>query len=463
MLALAPAAPSAPQWVVESKWRVPLDLLLIVALAFTIVPDALNFSDLDSFAQFQSTDYGFVARVQWFPLFAIGLAIILMRLKLAWALFKEVNPFLVAIMLWIIASTLWSYEPEISFRRGFKIVGMMWVAYAFFLVSWEPMGVLRALRTGCYWLCAASVIFVLVKPEYGIHQGVVEPGLKGAWRGVTNHKNGLGILTAVSVCLWVHAWASRDLPLRKCLLPLAATFICLIGSRSTTALLASIATGGAVIYFLRAPPRLRSPMFLIAGFALVMALLSLLFIFTGIPTPLEALGALAGGFGKDATLTGRDAIWGAVITEIGKHPWIGCGFNGYWVIGQPWGPSGDVLRSIGFAPLQAHNGYLDILNELGIIGFVLLIGMLVWQFRQIAQVNRFDRSTAAFGFAYLVYDLILNITESNFLRPTFLPCLVEFIVIVACARSMLQHKFRQQYALAEAPSLPPPTSLAKST
>ncbi len=447
MVATAQALYPAPaqQWVVDERARLLLDIMMMVAIMFTIVPEAFSFAELDRPNQFSGTDLGFVARVQWFPLFGIGAAIIVMRARLAWALLKEVNPFLILIMIWIFLSTFWSYQPDITLRRAVKITGMMLVAYCYFLVNWEPSAILRNLRRICYWLCAGSIIFVIVKPEYAVHQGIAEPNLKGAWRGLTNHKNALGILTAVSMSLWVHAWASRDVQARHCVLPLISVFICLLGSKSTTALVSSFATSAAVVYFLRAPARLRTPFFFIAAALAFVMLTCVLFIFTGALSLGDALAVVAGSLGKDATLTGRDAIWGAVWTEIGRHPWIGCGFNGYWVIGEPWGPSGDVLRSIGFAPLQAHNGYLDILNELGIIGFTLLLLMLGYQFWQISVVNKFDRVTASYGFAYLIYDLILNITESNFLRPTFLPCLVEYIVIIACARTLLQQKLLQQY------------------
>ena len=73
--------------------------------------------------------------------------------------------------------------------------------------------------------------------------------------------------------------------------------------------------------------------------------------------------------GKDITFTGRTYLWAAIWEVIKKHILIGCGFQGYWVISNK-----DLLelyKNFVWLPNQAHNGYLDILNEIGIVGLVL--------------------------------------------------------------------------------------------
>ena len=58
-----------------------------------------------------------MARVQWFPLFGIAIWVIAMRWRLALALLREVNPFLLLSMSWIALSTFWSYTPDVTVRR----------------------------------------------------------------------------------------------------------------------------------------------------------------------------------------------------------------------------------------------------------------------------------------------------------------------------------------------------------
>lgn len=428
-------------WVRDTRLGWWLNLLLGLSFVITLTPDAFNFSTLDQPGGLKE-GYGFIARVQWFPLFAIGALITVWRRKLAWQLLKATNPFLILLLVWIFISVLWSGpHQDVSLRRAVKILGMGLVVFSYFLADWTPMGAIRVLRNACALMVFASIIFVLVQPQYGIHQGLAEPNLKGAWRGVTTHKNALGILCSMAAILWAHAWVVRDAAPLRCVLVLAAVIVCLLGSKSTTGLVTSVSSGGLVFYLLSAPPALRSPAFILGALSLVVSLLCLVFIFTGIPTLSELLGAATGGVGKDAGFTGRDLIWGAVLDEVAKHPWIGTGYNAFWISTDLSSPSADIIRTIKFAPLQAHNGYLEILNELGIIGLVMLAGFLAYQFWQLSKLYLLDRRVAAFGIAYLAYDMLLNISEANFLRPTFAPSLVEWVVVIATARSMLHHQW----------------------
>ncbi|MDE2431171.1 MAG: hypothetical protein KGM99_20810, partial [Burkholderiales bacterium] len=67
-------------------------------------------------------------------------------------------------------------------------------------------------------------------------------------------------------------------------------------------------------------------------------------------------------------------------------------------------------------PLQSHNGYLDILNEQGIVGLCLTILLLFTQARKLAILARLDRHQAAFWTAMLVVVIITNLTESSLFR-----------------------------------------------
>lgn len=444
LAATLPHTATPAEWTSDSRYSLWLKLLLGLSFVITFTPDSFDYSTLDQLGTMTGEGYGLFARVQWFPLFGIGALLVVLRWRLAWALVRQINPFLLLIVVWIFASVLWSFDPALSLRRAIKILGMGLVVFGCFLVSWTPMSAIRVLRTASALLIFGSILFVILQPRYGIHQGYLEVNLKGAWRGVTTHKNALGILCAMSTILWTHAWATRDSSLLRCLLALGATVVCLVGCKSTTGMVTSVFTGALMIYLLRMPPTWRSLAFLLPVIVVPLGLLSLLFVFTGIPTVSEAIGAATGGVGKDAGFTGRDLIWSAVLTEVAKHPWLGTGYNAFWIATDLSSPSADVIRTIKFAPLQAHNGYLEILNELGMIGLLLLFGFLATQFWQMAKLFQLDRRVAAFGITYMVYDLLLNISESNFLRPTFAPSLVEWVVVVMTARCLLHHQWLAQ-------------------
>lgn len=74
--------------------------------------------------------------------------------------------------------------------------------------------------------------------------------------------------------------------------------------------------------------------------------------------------------GRSADLTGRDGIWGKVLARAGERPWTGWGFATPWVTGDP---AFDIrITDHGQLVMQAHNMWIDVAMQLGIIGVVLL-------------------------------------------------------------------------------------------
>jgi hypothetical protein len=85
-------------------------------------------------------------------------------------------------------------------------------------------------------------------------------------------------------------------------------------------------------------------------------------------------GALLGLIGRSDDLTGRLDIWAAVIGLAQERPWFGWGWVSYWA---PWvEPFDDLVVIRGVTYLQAHNAWLDVWLQLGILGLIL-VGILV--------------------------------------------------------------------------------------
>lgn len=93
---------------------------------------------------------------------------------------------------------------------------------------------------------------------------------------------------------------------------------------------------------------------------------------------------LLGALGKSDTLTGRLGIWEAVIGLAEQRPIVGWGWVSWWV---PWAPPFDhLIRRGGVQVLHAHNAWLDIWLQLGVLGLVVMGALVVstlmrsWQF-----------------------------------------------------------------------------------
>lgn len=73
--------------------------------------------------------------------------------------------------------------------------------------------------------------------------------------------------------------------------------------------------------------------------------------------------------GRTADLTGREDIWDAVLARAGERPWFGWGYATPWA---PWEPAFDGwIIDHGQTVLQAHNMWVDIRMQLGIVGVVV--------------------------------------------------------------------------------------------
>lgn len=87
--------------------------------------------------------------------------------------------------------------------------------------------------------------------------------------------------------------------------------------------------------------------------------------------------------GKSADLTGRVDIWNAVIELAAQRPVAGWGWVSFWV---PWvAPFDNLAFAGGVRQLHAHNAWIDIYLQLGILGLIvfgalaLSTGVRAWQ------------------------------------------------------------------------------------
>lgn len=80
-------------------------------------------------------------------------------------------------------------------------------------------------------------------------------------------------------------------------------------------------------------------------------------------------------FGKGEDLTGRTDIWNSVVELAMQRPVAGWGWVGYWA---PWvEPFQDLAVRKGVTYLQAHNAWLDVWMQLGVIGLIAFASIVI--------------------------------------------------------------------------------------
>ncbi|MEY3561454.1 MAG: hypothetical protein RL068_606 [Actinomycetota bacterium] len=118
--------------------------------------------------------------------------------------------------------------------------------------------------------------------------------------------------------------------------------------------------------------------------------------------------------GRSADASGRFYIWGEVLQLIWEKPFEGWGWISYWIPGvEPF----EGLIVINSVPMyQAHNAYLDIWLQLGLLGLGLILWLMVQSFTRLwAVAVRHTNPLYLFPlFAFLVIAA-QSLTESRLL------------------------------------------------
>jgi O-antigen ligase len=300
-----------------------------------------------------------------------------------------------------VISTLWSDDPSATARRAIGLLGT--TACAYFIVSRFTLETF--IDTFALVVIAAAMIslaIVVISPDAGL----MHLEYAGALRGIFAHKNRLGLFLAFGiVTVAMAAWRRRG--------PSATFFwagglLCLAelaASRSATALLTMFVCAVAIVVAFAAHRR-RAGLLLTGIAILAGALVAGVAIATdGTQNPVLAL------LGRDATLTGRLEIWTHVVQAIQAHPFVGYGYDVFWEEG------GSFLQfnpgTAGWRPFHAHDGYLELALDLGMVGLAMMLVILgqatraAWRFA--VRRYTFDR---AVPLAALAFFVTLNISEA---------------------------------------------------
>jgi O-antigen ligase len=125
-------------------------------------------------------------------------------------------------------------------------------------------------------------------------------------------------------------------------------------------------------------------------------------------------GPLLELLGKSSDLTNRLDIWATVADLAGRRPIAGWGWISYWA---PWvEPYDDLVVIKGVTYLQAHNAWLDVYLQLGILGLVV-VGLFALTTLARTWVYALDgpRDSALVPTALLVAVLVQGLAESRLL------------------------------------------------
>ncbi len=349
-----------------------------------------------------STDGDPVMQIFLFGVYIVTLFLILLRWKNVVHL-AIAEPLLMVLVAIALVSVLWSVAPMVTLRRSVALIGTtLFGVYLAMRYSLKEQLQLLAWTLGITSLL--SFLFALAPPHLGIHS---EGGHIGAWRGIYVQKNALGRTMGLSIVLFslFILYESKHRWIAWVGLVLSATLILL--STSATPLLSSLAVLGLLpLYSIW---RWRNPLFL-PFFIMALTLGSVAALWL-----LNQAEAILGATGRDFTFTGRTELWAILLQMIQKHPWLGYGYSAFWLGSK--GESGRVWNLLRWEPTYAHNGYLQLGLDLGLLGILIFVLGFLMNFGRAFTWARVNQTVEGmFPLAYLTFLLPYNVTESIILQ-----------------------------------------------
>ncbi|ODU03828.1 MAG: hypothetical protein ABS89_04240 [Thiobacillus sp. SCN 63-1177] len=318
-------------------------------------------------------------------------------------------PYLV-LLAYALISVAWSEAPLVSAKRAVQLLGVLFIALALARQSKASHALTSFAWPGLFFLLlgvvALAVPWLSIDPD-------------GNYKGFTFTKNVWGQFALLMALVFMFLALSKTKPRLNWWL-FAFASLSLIATRSATTILIYVVSVMVVLYWV-AIRRYGGKLMPVSLVSLMLGTVTLFiyFLIHG-ALPVDAvLEASLGSVGKDTTLTGRTELWRWMGYEIARHPWLGAGYGGFWMGLE--GPSFTIVRFFSWRPGQAHNGYVDVINELGYVGLALLAWVLVAHLWNIVRLHRSGNElTAIFHLAILAAALLLNVSETNFMRTTHL-------------------------------------------
>ncbi|MBI1424900.1 MAG: hypothetical protein GC149_15745 [Gammaproteobacteria bacterium] len=428
-------------WRLDNQYSALLSIMMWILIVQMIVPDGFNYNAL--LTGDLPTSGSAVSRMIWLSLLAGGSLFVLWRAGLGWLLIRCMNPFLLLFIALAIASVAWSIDPALTVRRLVRLVTFVLVCAAFVLSGWHARRFQNVVRPVLTLVLFGSIIFCLGWPTLAIHQET-SAELIGAWHGLATQKNGLGALACFGVIFWFHGWLTREVKTLSALFGGGVAATCLVFSRSSTSLVTTIVIMLLLFMLLRLPDYLRSARSFVVSCLVVVILvyaLAILKLIPGLSAILEPIMALTG---KDMTFTGRTEIWSIISDHIRLHPLLGTGYAAYWTAVPMIGKDSYefIARMGGFYPGSSHNGYLEVINDLGWIGLICLLGYIFMYVRQSLKLMAIDVNQGALYLALFFQQAITNLSESHWFDVQSVDFVIMTLATLSIARGLLDHQLR---------------------
>lgn len=336
---------------------------------------------------------------------AVSYPILLLLISIRWKKFADTilkDVFLLSLVLVAILSVEWSISPDMTIDHGRGLLRSTALG-AYLATRYQEKDQLQLLAV-IFGVCIViSFVLALAIPSLGTHMGGPHGGL---WRGAFAHKNALGRTMNVSAQVFLLLALSTSKKLQKwlCWLGYLLSVLLILLSDSTTALACVILLSFLIPSFNFLSTFLKQKNYKLQVTAAILSFLSIVTATISIASISEYFLASQG---KDLSFNGRTELWNFLLENyINQRPFWGYGYTAFWEeftnavsLSQRWHIN------------HAHNGFLELLLSLGLLGlFLYLASFIPTFFRAFFKALSAKSYIDFWPFQLLVLILITDLT-----------------------------------------------------
>lgn len=291
--------------------------------------------------------------------------------------------FAIGYVVWATASIIWSaWREATALTLLLLVITTLQGLFIGSVLTWRE--IVRALASALKWVIALSLAFELwvsvfiggpILPGFIIPSEPADDPIVywsrdnlfdgGRLQGIMGNANLLGPVALLAIIVFAIRFAARA-PRRTLLIGwIVVSGFLFFRASSATAYVAAVAVAVVLVTVLlmrRAKrPGERTRYYIAYAVVGIGGLLAFWFL----------RGPVFEALGRSADLTGRERIWEDVLARANEHPWIGWGFSTPWITTDPafdgW------ITDHGQTVMQAHNMWIDVYLQLGVIGVFLMV------------------------------------------------------------------------------------------
>jgi O-antigen ligase len=313
------------------------------------------------------------------------------------------NKLLIGLVLLTFFSAAWSADPGLTLRRSIALLATTLFGVDF-AVRYSLRDQLRLLAVALGGVVLLSVVVQVFFPGQILTVDMLYPD---AWVGLFGQKNEFGRIVVLATLVVLTAVRKSVGGIIITVLALVTAIGLIIAAQSMTSFVALV---GMILVMQFAPTlrwsaRIRRA---VQVFGTIIALPAFYALIHFRDSVTELMG-------RNASLTGRVKIWGLSVASIALKPILGYGYSAFWPA------SAEAMRidvAINWTVPHAHDAYIELALELGLVGLGLYVGAYLLAIKRAALYMRMERDNSAkWPLVYLCFVLLYSFTENYVLAP----------------------------------------------